>query len=116
MGENSVALQNSTIRRRRGVGAKLTALLLMALILGTLPAGQLMARRAQPEALALAAQQPARMVQVLVQTARNADLQSVIEQLGGVVTQDFAFISTVAATIPARAISALSTAHDVVWV
>jgi len=95
----------------------LAALLILALVLRSAATQPLASPRAQPELLALAAENPEAMVGVIVQqTGRDATVAEAIARLGGGVTADLRIINALAARLPARQIPALVRLPTVRWV
>src|SRR5689334_22699830 len=74
------------------------------------------ALRAQPELLLLAAQQPDRMIDVIVQKALPAEsVEQRVAALGGQVTKDLSLIHAIAARLPAAALPELARSVGVRW-
>jgi serine protease AprX len=73
--------------------------------------------RAQPALLALAAEQPASQVAVIVQKlAQDTSVERMVSQLGGAVTMDLHIINAFAATLSVEAAIQLAQADGVRWV
>ena len=95
----------------------LAALLILALVLPSTATQPLASPRAQPELLALAAENPDAMIAVIVQQAgKDAKVAEAIARLGGGVTADLRIINALAARLPARQIPALVKLPAVRWV
>jgi len=91
-------------------------LALLVMFVPLVPAFQA-APRAQPALLAIAAEHPDARVSVIVQKlARDAAVEQLVTNLGGVVTTDLHIINAFAAEMPARAASQLGQATGVRWV
>ena len=71
----------------------------------------------QPYLLALATQNPAQRISIIVQKQeRTTDLTQLIHQLGGTVTADLHIINGFAAELPGQAVERLARANGVRWV
>jgi subtilisin family serine protease len=80
-------------------------------------ASTVLAPRAQPSLLALAATQPDVIVDVIVQKAvKDGSIESLVTKLGGRVTKDLHIINAFAAELQAKAIPPLARAAGVRWV
>ena len=99
----------------------IACMLLVLLLTGGISAGQLRPAPDMPRAdqglLALAAQQPARTVSVIVRLAEQASgIEQLIRASGGRVTSDLAIIRAVAAELPAGAVARLAHDRAVRWI
>lgn len=94
----------------------LAVLLFAPLMVGTSTPAQA-ASRTQPELLAMAAEQPGAMIDVIVQktTAANG-VEQAVASLGGTVGRDFSIINGFEATLSAAAAAELAQADGVKWV
>ncbi|PZR80301.1 MAG: hypothetical protein DLM65_08515, partial [Candidatus Aeolococcus gillhamiae] len=92
-------------------------LVLLVPLIGVAPAAAERGPRAQAALLALAAQQPAQRVSVIVQKSGHADaVEGLVARLGGHVTKDLQIINAFAAELPAGAALELAAADGVRYV
>lgn len=110
----AVPLRSTNWTRRIWIGLWLG--LLLVLLSMPMPPPSL-AARAQPDLLALAAQQPDAALSVIVQkTAPGQSVEAQVAKLGGTVTKDLHIINAFAADMPAGAAVELAKADGVRWV
>ena len=111
----------STSLFRTFTSQRKTFLIMLALMLlvALMPhaAASAITPRAQPQFLDMAAAHPSATLQVIVQKASSdAQVEELVDAMGGVVRQDLAIINGFSASIPARAIAELARAVGVRWV
>jgi serine protease AprX len=105
------------VRLRTTLLLALLALVVVLFPFASLPTQPAAVARAHPALLALAGEDPAQVVSVIVQQAEpSAELASVVARLGGEVTYDFPFLQGFAAELPAQAALVLAERSDVRWV
>jgi serine protease AprX len=112
---------NRNSRTRIGSGRWWAMCLLAVLVFAPLAVGRSTpvqaARNAQPQLLAMAAEQPGAMIDVIVQkTAAGSGVEQTVAALGGTVGRDFSIINAFEATLSAGAAAELAQADGVKWV
>jgi serine protease AprX len=107
-----------SLRKRWGLAAVITAILLVFIIvLAPAPTQTAAASNVQPQLLALAAEQPDATVRVIVQKSDpGADLAADITQLGGTVINDLHIINALVAKLPASQATQLANSPAVRWI
>ena len=95
----------------------IAALMLVLTALGTAASTPAVTARVQPQLLQIAENNPAQLVDIIVQKAvADASLESTVAALGGRVTGDLAIIHAFSAQMPAGAAVELARSSDVRWV
>ena len=114
-----MATKNTTSQRKSmGLGAALlAALLILVLTLAPVPVDTQAAANVQPALLAMAAEQPETQVRVIVQKINaDADVSTLVAELGGEVVQDLSIINAQTVILSAGQIPKLGGSETVRWV
>jgi serine protease AprX len=117
--EGSACLEAMFTRSNRWMFTQVSVLLAVAILMGWFfmsPAPS-QVPHASADLLELAARQPAKSVQVIVQSVPGApDTSAELQRLGGTVTEDLAIIHGFSAKLPAGAIPVLASRPGIHWI